>query len=284
MQVISRAKAGVNLNLFSTDSYLLNQWKRARKAVLIMGFSLALFNGVFIAGYGALEGGETLALLSEQIQGMLASFLGGDAVLLTTPYAFISMGWRHPFVLVALAAFVISRGVAGVAGEIQNKTADLLFSRPVSRVSLVLQHWLVTTFGLAAICLISTAGILFWVWALGMNDPPGVLAIISTGVMAFFLFSSVAGYVYLISASASDAGLATSYSIALTLLFYLMDVLGDIWDVLEPANSYSIFYYFQPFDLLKYQEGFYPGILIYIGMSFVLLVLAIVVIKRRDLT
>lgn len=255
--------------------------QRLLRPAFAIALGLAGFQGVVMAAYEALEGGEMLEPLLQQVGGVLESLLGGGGVLLTSPVTYVALAWSHPFVLIALAALAISRGVSSVAGEVQSGTGDLLFSRPVPRWRVLLTHWATTLAALAAICFTGGLATAFWTWALGLPDAPGFSAVIATGVVAFALAAAMAGLAYLLSAGSSDAGRASSWAISIVLVSYIMDFVGDLWEVAEPVRPYSIFYYYRPLTLLR-GEGLLPDLYVLLGLALVVFAAACAVVEWRD--
>lgn len=253
------------------------------KPVLIIGLGIVLFQGVVMAAYEAFEGGEMIEPLLSQLEGVIDSVLGGGGVLLTSPTAYVALGWRHPFVFIALAALAVSRGAASVAGEVQGGTGDLLFSRPIARWRILLVHWLTTLAGLADVCLLGCLGTVFWIWVLNLPDAPALRAVLMTGVLAFGLSLVIAGLAYLFSARSSRVGSASGWAISFTLVFYLVDFAGDLWDFARPIKPYSIFHYYRPLEVLSGERGLFPDLYVLLGLAVLLFVGSAVVLERRDL-
>ncbi len=57
----------------------------------------------------------------------------GGAAMDFSSLSFQVMFWNHPFVMIVVCTWAISRGSAAVAGEIERGTLDITLSRPVSR-------------------------------------------------------------------------------------------------------------------------------------------------------
>ncbi len=57
----------------------------------------------------------------------------GGAAMDFSSLSFQVMFWNHPFVMIVVCVWAISRGSAAVAGEIERGTLDITLSRPVSR-------------------------------------------------------------------------------------------------------------------------------------------------------
>lgn len=269
--------------VFERQGLIARHLMRLLRPVLAIGLGIAGFQGLVIAAYEAFEGGQLLEPLFHQFEGLADSLLGGGGVLLTSPTSYVALGWRHPFVLIALAALPIARGTVSVAGEVQSGTGDLLFSRPIRRWKILLVHWLTTLTGLGDICLAGCLGTVFWIWVLGLPEAPRFGAVLMTGFAAFALAAVIAGLAYLLSAATSEASGASSWTISLVLLFYLMDFAGDLWDLAEPIKPYSIFHYYRPLELLRGDAGLFPDVYILLGLAGLLIFGAVVVLEHRDL-
>ncbi len=69
--------------------------------------------------------------VSARAMGMLRG-LGGQAMDFSSPAIEMAF-WNHPFIVLTFAIWVIGRGSAAVAAEVERGTMDLILSRPVSR-------------------------------------------------------------------------------------------------------------------------------------------------------
>src|SRR6516165_2606683 len=58
----------------------------------------------------------------------------GGAAMDFSSLSFQVMFWNHPFVMLLICLWAISRGSAAVAGEIERGTLDVTLSRPVTRL------------------------------------------------------------------------------------------------------------------------------------------------------
>src|SRR5262249_20206297 len=89
------------------------------------------------------------SLNESEIRKMLGSE-GGDnrfqwmrtmGMMEDTPSVSIMMAfWNHPFIILTMAIWAISRGSIAVGAEVERGTLDLILSRPISRSSYLLSH------------------------------------------------------------------------------------------------------------------------------------------------
>ena len=108
-------------------------------------------------------------------QGMLRG-LGGGAMDFSS--AAIEMAfWNHPFVLLIVAIWAISRGSASVAGEIEKGTMDMILSRPVGRLAYLGSQVGLALFGFAVLTGSMMAGNLVGAYYNSLDAPLSALAL-----------------------------------------------------------------------------------------------------------
>src|SRR5205085_400416 len=67
------------------------------------------------------------------------------------------------------------------------------------------------------------------------------------------LIFAVCGYTMWLSAAGRFRGKVMGLAVLVTLLQFLINLLGQLWDVLEPLRPLSVFYYFQPQKIILQQ-------------------------------
>ncbi len=80
------------------------------------------------------------------------------SALLTYPGQ-VGLVFDEPIVIACIVIWSIARGSDVVSGELGRGTLEMLLSQPVSRIRLLFSHALVSTVGLALLCLLVWAGI-----------------------------------------------------------------------------------------------------------------------------
>ncbi len=64
----------------------------------------------------------------------------------------LAVSFNDPVVILSVLVWAVARGTDVVAGELGRGTLEMLLTQPVSRVRLVVVHWIMSTLGLAIIC------------------------------------------------------------------------------------------------------------------------------------
>jgi ABC-type transport system involved in multi-copper enzyme maturation permease subunit len=209
------------------------------------------------------------ALLASQID--LLSFAG-----------LIGFGFQHPIVLAATAAFAIV--IATIpSGELESGFLDLLLARPVPRES----YFLAVLGPLVAAALLPPCAVLVGA-ALG-------LAIVTTPVQVSWtrylpaaaelaaLLLSIGGYTLLLACRARRRGTAAAWAAGITLVFFWIDALAEIWHPLELPSRLSTFHYFRPMQAAASGGVSAEHLAVLLGVFAASVSLALVAFRRRDL-
>jgi len=266
------------------STIFLKSLKGYRWSILVMALLLMGVGFLIAASYESF-GPENSELLGEQMPKGLSAFLKaeGNLLLAAGPRAYLAIGFRHPLFLILLSAFAIATASGALAKEIENRTILMLLARPVKRYHLVLSRGLGSSVGLALLVAALLVGIFIGVRTEGLGDrvPLGTFMAISFNALCLAL--AIAGYSYLFSALSNEGGRAIFLSTALTVVFFVLDFIAGLFDVLEPLGLASVFHYHNPVSLAI--EGSFPwlhvGVLL-AGASATFGA-ALLVFQRRDI-
>jgi ABC-2 type transport system permease protein len=180
---------------------------------------------------------------------LMRSLIGGDLVRFDKPLELFSISYVHPFTQTVFAIWAIGRAAGALAGEIDRGTLELLLAQPLARREVVLTHLAVDLILIPALCLCVGAGSLTGATMFDLNGVtwerfPGALA-----VVAAFLFG-VSGLTMAISAAGRSRMRVLGGALGVALVMFVVNLLGQLWDVLEPFRPLTLFYYYQPQPVL----------------------------------
>jgi ABC-2 type transport system permease protein len=166
--------------------------------------------------------------------------------------------------------WAIGRASGAISGEIDRGTMELLLAQPVPRSRLILAHGCVDLIVIPVLCLSLWAGTYLGSWVVGPIEireadlakiripvtvdrealqihpravGPGLWNI---GALIF----AVSGYTMWISAAGRFRWRSLGIAVLLTLLQFLINVVGQLWDVVAPLRPFTVFYYFQPQSII----------------------------------
>jgi ABC-2 type transport system permease protein len=206
----------------------------------------------------------------------------------------MTVAYVHPLTQTILCVWAIGRASGAVAGELDRGTMELLLAQPLPRRTLILAHLCVDAIVIPALCLAMWAGTWVGAWAVGFLGNPDELmrveplhfapALLNAGLLTF----AVSGYTLWLSSLGRFRGRVMGLAVLLTLVQFLVNVIGQLWEVIEPLRPLTVFYYYQPQSLILH-DGWYaqPGtwlrldVLLAVGCTGYLL--ALVTFQRRDL-
>lgn len=196
---------------------------------------------------------------------------------------FLAFGYYHPLWLIVSGAFVISLGAGAVAGEIERGTILVLLSRPVPRYHLITSKGLSIVSGLVALMLASVAGTALGIWTIDTGEQIEIQRFLLVAVNGFALFLAVGCYTILFSALFDSGGRAISFAAGLTLIFYLITFLTDLWETVEPLVPFSLFHYYDPGSVVR-NGLLWEHMTILLGVAAISFIASLIALQRRDIS
>jgi ABC-2 type transport system permease protein len=212
---------------------------------------------------------------------MMQTLAGGNHMHYERAMDMLSIGYIHPLMQTIFCIWAIGRASGAIAGEIDRGTMELLLAQPIARSRVVLAHLLVDMITIPILCLSLWAGTWLGVTLVGPYkvDPdhfkdfqefsekanvkievpekdlridvaafgPGLWNI---GAMIF----AISGYTMWVSSAGRFRWRVMGIAVLITLLQFFINFLGQLWDVMRPLRPLSVFYYFQPQQIVLRQN------------------------------
>lgn len=197
---------------------------------------------------------------------IVRTIMGGESVRLDRAMDVLSIGYVHPLVQAILCVWAVGRAAGAIAGEIDRGTMELLLAQPVARSRVILAHFLVDLITIPTLCLALWGGTWLGCWMTGpieardaseaklpfpaRMDPdqlrldPGAFgaALVNVGALVF----AVTGYTIYISSQGRFRVRVLGLAVLVTLLMFLVNVVGQMWDAAAWLRPLTVFYYYQP--------------------------------------
>jgi ABC-2 type transport system permease protein len=191
---------------------------------------------------------------------IIKSMIGGDRISLFRVTDVLTIGYVHSVVLTILCLWAVGRGAGAIAGEIDRGTMELLLAQPLARYRLILAHFIVDMVTIPLLALSIWAGQWIAIPLLQVHEVPArgasVGAAIDPAVFGPALWNvaalvfAISGYTMWLSSRGRFRGRVLAVAILATLLQYLINVIGQLWDVLAPFRPFTVFYYYQPQQII----------------------------------
>jgi ABC-2 type transport system permease protein len=219
---------------------------------------------------------------------VIQTLMGGASIDLMRPADRVSISYVHPLTITILCVWAIGRASGAIAGEIDRGTMELLLAQPVARWQVIAAHLGVELVTVPILCLTLWAGT--WVGARWIAPGPAVgpgrfaPALLAVAGLLF----AVSGYTLWLSALGRFRGRVLGLAVFLTLLQFLLNVVGQMWEPAGLLRPYSIFYYYQPQPMILNEEWYAQGeiwqrLAVLFAVGAVGYVLALWTFLRRDL-
>ncbi len=253
-------------------------------AVLLIGFQCLWVKvtqrivGQLVPFFLAMAAAQQLApaVLEEQLfRGpgkLIQTLMGGENIKLDRAMDMLSIGYVHPLMQILFCIWAIGRASGAIAGEIDRGTMELLLAQPLPRYRVVLAHLCVDGLTIPLLCLSLWAGTSLGTWLVGpitVNPedlkifPPRLRSAPSPDRLAIdpaafgaglwnvgALIFAVGGYTMWLSAQGRFRWRVLGVAVFLTLLQFLVNVVGQLWDTAAPLRPFTVFYYYQPQQII----------------------------------
>jgi ABC-2 type transport system permease protein len=182
--------------------------------------------------------------------------------------AAVAFGFKHPFIIAAGAAVVIT--MASVpAGERETGFLDLILARPVTRGTYTAAHIALLLVPVIAFPIVLFAAANIGLAITGRTDVAGTdYALPAAAFAPLLLF--IGAYTLLFAAGAQRRGSAVARAVALTMAFYVYEVLASMWERLHGWEWLTIFDAYRPVGLAT-GEATTAAPLVLLGLAGVLL-------------
>lgn len=221
--------------------HLRHHWRLL--AALGLGLSAVEILLVWVASQLEVGGGIRL-LIERFMPPTIRAAFGGQLEMFSFAGA-VAFGFQHPLILVATIAFVTVAATLPAA-ERESGFLDLILARPLPRWRYLLAVILLVVLGalLLPALLLAAAAV-----GLGLVEVADELPWVrylpaATGLASLLL--AIGGYTLWIATFAVRRGVAVARAVGLTLIFYWLDFIAELWKPLKTLDWLNPFTYFDP--------------------------------------
>jgi ABC-2 type transport system permease protein len=195
---------------------------------------------------------------------ILQKLIGGEDISLFRVKDALSIGYVHPLTQTILCIWAIGRAAGAVAGELDRGTMELLLAQPLPRYRVILAHLYIDCLTIPALCLSLWGGNWLGAWLVGVHEEgarfgeqgPFISPLIFAPALwnvAGLLFA-VSGFTMWLSARGRFRWRVLGTAVFIALLQFLVNVVGQLWDAMAPLRPLTIFYYYQPQQIILHQR------------------------------
>lgn len=254
---------------------LYEQWR----SLLWWAVAIVVLVGLYVAIWPSVRNQPSMADFLDQMPEAFRSLFATTGADMSTPVGYIQVELMSFVAPITLLLYAIGRGVAGVAGEEESHTLELLLSSPVGRSRLVFEKFASMAIGVAFLAAVTGIALIAEGQLADMGLPTGN---ITAAMVHLALLALVFGAVALaLSAATGRIGLSRGLPAAIAVAAYIVNGLAPVVDWLEPLQKFSPFYQYAGHDPLRNGIDL-PSVSIALATCVVLVVLAALGFRRRD--
>jgi len=249
-------------------------WKTTIILTLLFVFMTAMYAGMFPQFEEAL-----LEMLSTGF-GDSFNFLP-HADQMATYTGFLTLELYQIFWLLILAIMLGFIVGSSITKEIESKTIDILMSNPVSRKQIVFEKFI----GFIPMVLIINFSTMLTVMgitsAIGERLDFGNLLMVHLVSVPYFL--AIISIGILVSVIFDEKMKSSIIMIAIPFAMFFINSISLMTPDLEYLRSFTIFHYFDTFDVLKFGNVNVAGIFVFIAIIIVCLTVSLIYFEHKDI-
>jgi len=261
--------------------YLKKIWRDQRYVLLVLVLFAALFEYLYTWVFLKSPVSNFIEAYFKFLPSEITSFLGVQAGTAFYQTQMLAFGYVHPLILISFFFFSISMPARYISGEIESKSFDILFSRPVHR-SIIPTHLFIFMSGATAIQVIAIiTGTL--IADLQFSLLLRIYDYTRVAFVAFFFFLSLAAISLALASFQNDRGKALTKIIGLVVFLYFYDTITRLNEGLKNFYTFSYFKLYQPGEIIMNRVSVSESILTSLILIVIFLTIAILQFNRRDL-
>lgn len=220
-------------------------------------------------------------LMKNYPEGFLKAFGIEDGLILSTLEGFLaleqfSLVW--PIIVIFL---LVSLAAAGIAGEVEKGTSEIILARPVSRRNIFVGRYLAGVSILIVFIVFSVFSVVPLAGFHGIDYAmEGYVAI---SIIGFLFGIAVFSMAMFFSAISSERGRVYMATGGILIVMYVLNLVSALKDDLGNLRYLSFFHYYDPTQALVHSSISGGAILVFIVISVACAVTGAVLFSRRDI-
>jgi len=220
-------------------------------------------------------------LMKNYPEGFLRAFGLEDGISLSTLESFLAVE-QFSFVWPIMVIFLlVSLGAAGIAGEVEKGTLEIILARPVSRRNVFLGRYLAGVFTLVVFTVFSVFGIVPLAELYGIDYV--IESYITMSILGFLFGIVVFSIAMLFSAISSERGRVYMATGGILIIMYVLNLIAALKDDLGNLRYLSFFHYFDPAQALTNNSISIAAVLVFVVISITSAIAGAFLFSRRDI-
>ncbi len=264
-------------------AYIKLVWRNNRSFAIFSMVFITLFQFLILYLISTFDTPAILSAVLEQLPPMMKAFLQDSFFSMLNYDGAAAFGFNHPIVVALLVITAINIPVHHITREIETGTLELLLAHPFRRSSFILSLWVSGCLILFLIIAAALAGSFAAIILFHHLTAGSVAGLFKIGFNLLLLILLIFSYTMLISVFARQGFKAGNLSSVVTLVFYLLSFIAQVWNVLAFTLPYNIFTYYEPQKLILNQGNFILDVVILFSLSLLCFFISLNWFGKRDI-
>ena len=260
---------------------IIQKFKEQKNSVFVYTGALIGYLLLMVSLFPSVKKIDMEALMKDFPQ-QFANFFGSSGLTnYNTIEGYLSMEFLSFFFILILTFYVGSAAGSAIAGQIEKRTIDFNLSQPVSRTKSVLAESLVALIYSTLIIIACS----FSMWFLGkvFNSEFKISGLIAFTVIVTFFLWAIYGIAIFISSILKSKSTVMLATFGITLFFFIFLSLTRMVNKLKDFNKFSLFYLYNPEELLKNGDINIWHIVILLAILLVGLFGSLMIFNKKDI-
>jgi ABC-2 type transport system permease protein len=254
--------------------------KEKYKGIVLLSFIFFVFAIFVMAIYPVM--GEDLGIFDELFEHPAFSALRKSVITMASLEGFLIMELYQWGIEILLAGYTIFFAASLVAGEIEDKTIDLLLANPVSRTRVLLEKFAALAGMIFLVNIVLLVGVL--AGAQYIQEDMNVTWLVYTHILLMPFLLAVGSYATLLSVVFDDARKAFSIGFGILMGSFMVDSISLMSETYAVIGKVTLFHYFDPGKVLIFHEIDWGAQVTLLTVAVILLGVAVVWFKKRDIS
>lgn len=258
-------------------------WKNNRGFAIFSMFFITALQFLILYLVTTIDTTSIIKVILEQLPEKMRMFLNESFFVTFTFDGAAAFGFNHPLVLALLAINAVNISVHHITREIESGTLELLLAQPFRRETLISTLWVTGSLILLLIIIAALIGSITSILLFHQLSFEIMIHLIKISFNLWLLFVLIFTFTLLISVFGKMGSKAGNISAVITLVFYLLHFLSQLWDVLEFTQPFNIFNYYEPQKLMFGQGNFGLDIAVLSSLTIICFAISIWKFRNRDI-
>jgi len=256
------------------------QFNEQKNSVLIYLISLIGYSLLMISMFPQMKKMDIEALIDSYPE-EIAKFFGESGMAsYGTIEGFLAMEFLSFFFILILMFYIGSAAGSVIAGQIEKKTIDFNLSQPISRTKIVLSNTIIIMFFSGA--LVTLISLSIWLLCQSYNIDISAKGLTAFTILATIFVWAFYGIAILLSSILRSKIGVTLLTVGFSLASYVFLSLSRVSDKLKDYDRFSIFYLYNPEEVLKTGNINWTHIAILASVFIIGLTGSIIIFNKKD--